>query len=79
MIKNKEDFVSIEAMISSDGWKLFQDFSMQLGQGFLSKALSSSDKDEVMIELTKYKAIKDLVQGVFGDYKNNYNQYNGVE
>lgn len=65
--------------MQTDGWKLFQEHSQQISQGFLSRALASKDKDEIMVELTKYKAIKDLVQGVYGDYKQNYNVYNGVE
>lgn len=79
MIQSKEDYLQVEAMMQTDGWKLFREHAEQVSGGFLKRALALDDKDEVMIELTKYKAIKSLVQGVYGDFKTNYEKYNGVE
>lgn len=75
MITNKQSFNDIEAMLTGAGWKLFQESVEHKAQAALSSALKGESDREVAQHMQKYKVLKELMQGVFGEYKNNYNKY----
>ena len=65
-------------MIQSEGWKMFQKHVEEVAQGCLSMALNNEMDEKVQVKsLAKYKILKELIQGVYADYKFNYEKYKG--
>jgi len=78
IIEKREDFDNLEVLIQSDGWKLFQRYIEEVAQGCLSQALSNELDERIQIKnLAKYKVLKEIIQGVYADYKHNYDKYKG--
>lgn len=78
MITSKQTFHDIEAMLQSNGWKLFQEDMERKAQAFLSGAIRGDSDRVIALEIVKYKVIKETIQGVYADYKTNYEKYKGV-
>lgn len=78
MINTKEDFKHIEAMMQSEGWKLYMQHIDEKAKGKLSQALNDEYKDSEQLKfLAQYKILKDTIQSLYGAYKSAYEIYKG--